>query len=78
MQTPLLPVHRSDDCTGSWTRHVVSDQAIWQCTRCGFAYPESLPVLGVVRTEALMSQVLAELAADGTELLLRQRQGEPG
>jgi hypothetical protein len=78
MHEPLLPSHRSDACTGTWLRHVVSNQAIWQCTRCGFAYPESLPVLGAVRTEGMIADLLSELAAAGTEILTRQREGEPG
>jgi len=78
MREPLLPVHRSDECTGSWLRHVVADQAIWQCSRCGFAYPESIPVLAAVRTEGMFADLLTELATEGSRLLLRQRQGEPG
>jgi hypothetical protein len=74
MPQPLLPIHRTGECTGSWIRHLVSDQAIWQCAGCGFAYPESLPVLGAVRTEAMVSDLLATLAASGAGILARQRQ----
>lgn len=77
MSKPLLPVHRTGECTGTWQRHVVSDQPIWQCTRCGFAYPETLPVLGTVRTEEMLEQLLVELAADGAGILARTRQDRP-
>lgn len=77
MSEPLHPVHRTGECTGTWHRHLVSDQPIWQCTRCGFAYPESLAVLGTVRTEEMLEQLLAELTTDGAGILARQRQDGP-
>jgi hypothetical protein len=74
MHQPMMPIHRNGECTGAWLRHLVSHQALWQCTGCGFAFPESLPVLGAVRTEAMIGQLMAELASGGAEILSRQRQ----
>jgi hypothetical protein len=74
MHEPLLPTHRTGECTGSWHRFLLSQQAIWQCNGCGFAYPESEPVVGAVRTEEIYAELLATLAADGARILARNSQ----
>ena len=73
MPDTLFPEHRTPACTGTWARQWVGQQPLWCCSRCGHAFIESVAVLGAVRAEAMLTDLLDELAGAGAELLARER-----